>query len=311
MMPADGLYLYRKNRKKELLMTKMLVNFLCCFVPSQKVREKIRNKLVKSKERRKKLLDYGCTIEGDIALIKENIRVDVSDYRACDHIEEIFLAGAYDVSCKDDSIVIDVGMNRAIASLFFAAQKNIAKIYAFEPFEPTLALAKKNLDLNPELNKKILIFAYGLGEKDTILEIPYSINSSGRMSTTHAVSVKRNVTTETVIVKDAAQMLAPIFEENKRSRIIVKCDCEGAEFEIFERLDEEKLVRKIDVVLMEYHFEKPDRLIKIFTDAGFAVNVQKMDKKEHIRGYLYATKMREMTTNSNLRQICTFQKRFC
>ena len=274
---------------------KALVNFMCCFVPSKKKRKEIRNKLVKSKERRKKLLDYGCIIEGDVAFTKEQIRFDISDYaKVCAHIGEILVNETYNLSCKDDSVVIDIGMNRAIASLFFAAKENVKKIYAFEPFEPTLALAKKNLDLNPKLNKKIQTFAYGLGKKDTTLDIPYSINLSDCMSTTHTVSVKQNVRTETVTVKDSAQILAPIFEENKNNRIIVKCDCEGAEFEIIERLDEENLVGKIDAVLMEYHFKKPDRLVKILTENGFAVHVKHGLKKEPITGYLYAVKMQKM-----------------
>ena len=276
-------------------MMKILVNLLCCFVPSKKKRREIRNKLAKSKERCKKLLDYGCIIEGNIAYTKEHIRFDISDYaKVCAHIGEILVNETYNLSCKDDSVVIDIGMNRAIASLFFAAKETVKKIYAFEPFEPTLALAKKNLDLNPELNKKIRTFACGLGGKDTILEIPYSVNVSDCMSTTHTVSVKRNVRTETVIVKDAAKMLAPIFEEDKNNRIIVKCDCEGAEFEILERLNEENLVGKMDAVLMEYHFKKPDRLVEILTENGFAVHVKYGLKKEPITGYLYAVKMQKM-----------------
>ena len=277
-------------------MTKILVNLLCCFIPSPKKRKEIRNSLVKSKERRKKLLGYGCIIEGDIVYTKEQIRFDISDYaKACAHIEEILVNDAYNLSCKDTSVIIDIGMNRAISSLFFAVKENVKKIYAFEPFEPTLALAKKNLALNPELNKKIQTFAFGLGKEDKVLEIPYSIDLSDCMSTTHPVSVKQNVRTEMVTVKDAAKILAPIFEEEKNNRIIVKCDCEGAEYEIIERLDEENLVGKMDAVLMEYHFKKPDRLIEIFTENGFAVHVKYGLKKEPITGYLYAVKMQQMT----------------
>jgi len=274
---------------------KMLVNLLCCFVPTKKMRKEIRNKLVKSKERRKILLDFGCTIEGDVAVTEERLKFDISDYaKAYSHIGEILVEEAYNLSCKEDSVVIDIGMNRAIASLFFAAKETVKKVYAFEPFKPTLALAQKNLGLNPEVNKKIQVFAYGLGKKDTTLDIPYSINVSDCMSTTHSVSVKQNVRTERVTVKDAAKILAPIFEENKNNRIIIKCDCEGAEFEILERLDEENLVAKIDVILMEYHFKKPDKLVKILAENGFAIHVIHGSKKEPITGYLYAAKMQKM-----------------
>jgi FkbM family methyltransferase len=274
---------------------KILVNLLCCFVPSGRRRIEIRNVLVKSRERRKKLLDFGCVIEGDVASTKEHIRFDISDYaKVCAHIGEILVDETYNLSCKEDSVVIDIGMNRAIASLFFAAKENVKKIYAFEPFEPTLALAKKNLALNPNLNKKIHVFACGLGKKNTILKVPYSVDVSDCMSTTRAIPVKRNIQMETITVKDAVQMLVPVFEENKGNRIIIKCDCEGAEFEIFERLDEENLVGKIDAALMEYHFEKPDRLVNILVKNGFAVHVRHGVKKEPITGYLYAVKMQKI-----------------
>ncbi|HPS55495.1 MAG TPA: FkbM family methyltransferase, partial [Sedimentisphaerales bacterium] len=217
---------------------------------------------------------------------------DISDHaKVCTHIEEILTNETYNLSYKGDSIVIDIGMNRAIASLFFASKENVKKVYAFEPFKPTVALAKKNLDLNPVLNKKIQIFAFGLGKENTTLEIPYSIDISDCMSTTNAITARHNVQTETVIVKDAAEILAPIFEENKNNRIIIKCDCEGAEFEILERLNEKNMVEKIDAILMEYHFRNPDALLKILTERGFAVHVIHGLKKEPITGYLYAVKM--------------------
>ena len=74
--------------------------------------------------------------------------------------------------------------------------------------------------------------------------------------------------------------------------MIVKCDCEGAEFEIFERLSEEKIVGKIDIVLMEFHFEKPDRLINILTENGFVVQVKPGSSKSRT-GYIYAVRMAE------------------
>ena len=270
---------------------KFLVSLLCCLIPSEKKRKELRRSLIKTPKRRKMLLEHGCKLEGDVAITAKGVKFDISDNAksAC-HIKEIFIENGYNLNLKGEAIVIDIGMNRAIASLFFAAKENVRKIYAFEPFEPTLALAKKNLDLNPELNKKIQIFAYGLGKKDTTLEIPYSEILSDYMSTTHSVSVKENINTEIVIVKDAAKTLAPILEETKDKYVIIKCDCEGAEFDIFERLQEENLISKIDVVLMEYHFEEPDRLVDIFTANNFAVHTKCL-KRTPIVGHLYAVKM--------------------
>jgi len=82
------------------------------------------------------------------------------------------------------------------------------------------------------------------------------------------------------------------LEENKNKHVIVKCDCEGAEFEIFERLDAENIISRIDVVMMEYHFEKPDKLVSILTKNGFAVQVKHGSSKSET-GYIYAIRTAE------------------
>ena len=128
------------------------------------------------------------------------------------------------------------------------------------------------MELNPQLSEKIHAFNVGLGRKDATLELPYRSTGTGGMSTTHDVCKGlKNTTRETVIVKDATKVITTILEENKKKYIIVKCDCEGAEFEIFDRLDEQGLVGRIDVVIMEYHFEPPDRLVSIFTREDFTL----------------------------------------
>ncbi|GAF92572.1 unnamed protein product, partial [marine sediment metagenome] len=63
-----------------------------------------------------------------------------------------------------------------------------------------------------------------------------------------------------------------------------------AEFEIFERLMEKNIINKIDVIMMEYHFEKPDRLIDILTENTFALQT-KIGSSKSKTGYIYAVRM--------------------
>ena len=220
--------------------------------------------------------------------------MDVSD--ASDHplylIKEVFVKSEYNLNLNRESILIDIGMNRAAASLLFATNKNIKKIYAYEPFKPTFEVAKRNLELNPHLSEKIIPLNFGLGKSETTLELPYVANASGAMSTTHNTCNDENIRKETVIIKDAAEEIIPILEENKNKHIIIKCDCEGAEFEIFERLNAKDLVGGIDVVMMEYHFEEPDRLVNILTENGFALQT-KIGSSKSQTGYIYAVRMAE------------------
>ncbi len=274
---------------------KMLVNLLCCFVPSKKARKEIKRKLIGTKSRRKRLLAHGCKIEDEIVTTPEGVKIDISNvpHEALGITKEVFLYNDYGISFGCDAVLIDIGLNRGIASLFFATYPNIKKIYSFEPFKPTFDLARRNLELNPHLSEKIHAFNFGLGKAATTLELPYMTKATGGMSTTHDVCTGgKDIRKETVVIKDAAKEITSILEENENQRIIVKCDCEGAEFEIFERLNDEGLVGGIDIVLMEYHFNKPDGLVSILTKNGFALSTRVLSKKMST-GYIYAVRMPE------------------
>ena len=280
---------------KGLAITKALVNFLCCFVPLKRWRKRIRYDLADRKRRRRELLEFGFRIDDDIITTPQGVRMDISD--KADHplylIKEVFVKSEYKLNIAKESVLIDIGMNRAAASLLFATNENIKKIYAYEPFKPTFELAKRNLELNPQLSPKINAFNFGLGKTEMTLELPYMANATGGMSTTYDVCKgAKNIKKEMVAIKDAAEVLTPILEENKDKHIIVKCDCEGAEFEIFKRLNEKDIVSRIDVVMMEYHFEKPDGLVNIFTENGFAVQT-KIGSRKSRTGYIYAVRMTE------------------
>lgn len=280
------------NHRKDTLIFKILVKFLCCFVPSKKLRRQIKRKLIGIRSRRNKLFAYGCKIENEIITTPEGIKIDISfaPHDILEVIKEVFLQKDYTLYFANDAILIDIGLNRGTSSLFFATYPNIKRIYSFEPFKPTFEVAKRNLALNPQLSEKINAFNFGLGKTDKILEQPYIETSTSGMSTTHDVcGNEKNARKETVIIKDAAKEIKPILADNKNMHVIVKCDCEGAEFEIFERLDQEKIIEKIDVILLEYHFDKPDGLISILSKNGFAV-FTKVSSRKFNTGYIYAAK---------------------
>ena len=278
---------------KDFAVVKALVKFMCCFVPVRRWRTRIRYRLVVNPRLRYQLLSQGFTLNDGIMTTPKGVRIDVSDTPDCPLylVREVFVKSEYNLDIARESVLIDIGMNRAAVSLRFAANENIKSVYAFEPFRPTFELAKRNLELNPQLSEKIHASNVGLGRKEATLELPYQSTRTGGMSTTHDVCKgDKNVSKETVVIKDAAKEIAAILEENKNRHIIIKCDCEGAEFEIFDRLDEHGQVGRIDVVIMEYHFEPPDRLVKILTQEGFAVQ-RKIASRRAKTGYIYAVRM--------------------
>ncbi len=279
---------------KGLAIRKALVNLLCCFVPQRKRRKRLRYVLVDIKRRRKELVDLGFSIDDGVVTTPEGVRIDVSD--TSDHplymIKEVFVKSEYNLNIGRDSVLIDIGMNRGAVSLRFAADDSIEKVYSYEPFKPTFEAARKNLNLNPGLSKKITAFNFGLGKDEATLELPYVATASGAMSTTHSVCGAGNAPKEKVVVKDAATEVGRILEENQGRCVIVKCDCEGAEFEIFERLNEEGVIGRIDVVMMEFHYDSPDRLVEVLIENNFAVQVKSGSSKSRT-GYIYAVRMAE------------------
>lgn len=274
-------------------MNKRLANLLCCFVPGKANRKEIKRRLFGTNNRLRELLECGCQIENNIITTPEGVKIDISSvpHEALGITREVFLNKDYAIYFKQEAIVIDIGLNRGIASLFFATYPDVNKIYAFEPFKPTFELAKKNLALNPKLGEKIQAFNFGLGKKDTTLQLSYMDTATGGMSTTHDVCQgKNNGRTETVAVRDSAGVIMPVLEEHYDKHIIVKCDCEGAEFEIFERLGEKRLIEKIDVILMEYHYNPPQKLVDVLMDCDFSVRTKVLSQETN-KGYIYAVKM--------------------
>jgi len=282
---------------KDFAVAKALVKLMCCFVPLRRWRVRIRYRLVVNPRLRYQLVRQGFTINDGVITTPEGVRIDVSDRTDCPlyMVREVFVKSEYNLDIARESVLIDIGMNRGAVSLRFAANEQVKSIYAFEPFRPTFELGRRNLELNPQLSEKVRAFNFGLGRNEATLELPYLRSQTGGMSTTHDVCKGRDdAGKETVVIKDAAKEIGAILEENKNRCIIVKCDCEGAEFEIFDRLDEEGLVGRLDVVIMEYHFEPPDRLLKILMREGFACQ-RKTASRRAKTGYIYAVRMAERT----------------
>jgi hypothetical protein len=64
----------------------------------------------------------------------------------------------------------------------FKCRVDSVNLIEFEPFKPTYERALNNLNLNPELNKKIITYNFALGSDTKELEIGYDPTQSIGMS---------------------------------------------------------------------------------------------------------------------------------
>jgi len=149
-------------------------------------------------------------------------------------IDEIFIGNAYNFASVPAVAVIDIGMNIGLASLYFASRASVKAVHSFEPYPAPFARAIENFDLNPELKKKVRPHNFGIGGKTETLDV--LCNPAG----TVAKSVRGDAEgqTQRILVREAGDVFAEIIRqaESEGLAVVVKMDCEGSEFPIFENL---------------------------------------------------------------------------
>ena len=162
----------------------------------------------------------------------------------------------------DDFVVFDVGMNRAYASLRFAEFDNCSRVFGFEIDEDTYNKAVYNINLNPDLSKKIKPYNIGLSDKDEEVELYYLEGADGVNTVEHDLvdiqyDFKKStdeVKTKVVKVKKTTDVINEIMEnENISSKIVLKIDVEGSEYKIIDDLIESDLIYKMDLIIGEGH----------------------------------------------------------
>jgi len=189
-------------------------------------------------------------------------------------LNEVFFRNDYTFVAPRGCIAIDIGMNVGLASLALANNRNVEKVYAFEPFKAPYLRARQNFDLNPTLSVKIDARNYGLSDKQEDIEV-----LSEELQTI-ARSVRGSATgrLEKIQVREAGSELKGLIAGAKLQRlgVVLKVDCEGSEFPIFESLEREDLFKDVDAVMMEWHKfwskdKTQDDLIRPLVKAGFLV----------------------------------------
>lgn len=185
---------------------------------------------------------------------------------------EIFLRGVYNFQSTTRSIVIDIGLNVGLASLFFASRPEVEKVFAFEPFVPTFERALININNNRSLCDKISCFNFGLGERDESLTVAYNYNNKGQVGIYGTALIRSEIDVaqkETINIKDASEQIGQILAANPLHDVIMKVDCEGAEYGIIDNLSKSKVLDRINIIFIEWHEIGPDPLLKTLSSSNF------------------------------------------
>lgn len=200
-------------------------------------------------------------------------------------VPEIFYNNAYYLEMGQyESVVIDIGMNIGIASLYFAAKPEVKVVYGFEPFDDTYSQAVANFELNDRnISEKIKPYNFGLTDKDEERDIAISIEDSGLRILSVPATEDNSVH---IVCKSAGRVVRKIVNQNVGRKIILKIDTEGSEYDIFNSLEEYSCFDDVDAILMEYH-KGADELLNILRRHSYKII---LNGPKNAVGLLYAIK---------------------
>jgi FkbM family methyltransferase len=159
--------------------------------------------------------------------------------------------------------VFDVGMNRGLASLFFAANPNCTKIIGFELENSIYGKALQNFALNKTLAEKIVPYNFGLWNENGEIDVctcetaSYTGIASCISEQKHLTAKMQEKKLKSVVkatVKKSSEIFAPMLAEIKPDvKKVLKIDIEGAEYAVFEDLYRHNLLQQFDMIIGEAH----------------------------------------------------------
>ncbi len=176
-------------------------------------------------------------------------------------LEEIFINEDYNwlvTGLRKKTIAIDIGAFCGESALYMAREKNIEKIYAYEPFPFNYSIAQKNISKS-QYQKKIKLTNAGVSNHDEVITLS---NASQTMT---ARAKKQKVGKEVQILN--FNHIAP-----KAKNIIIKSDCEGEEHNIFK---EDTNLDNVYKMQIEYHAGLQN-LPRILEEKGFKLRTEKV-----------------------------------
>lgn len=182
--------------------------------------------------------------------------------------------------------VIDIGAHIGSFSIYASKAAHCGHVYAYEPFDSTYNILKRNIALNKRSNITSCKLAVSnqKGERDFyVSDINLAENSL------HHIYGRKTIV-KTTTLKD-------IFTEHNISHCnVLKLDCEGSEYEIL--FSSGSILESVDRIIMEYHVPEYFGLKGVHTLRslilflklhGYAV---KQSKSTYYQGIIYATRLK-------------------
>jgi|SRR3989338_7987197 len=167
---------------------------------------------------------------------------DLYDLQA---LKEVFDERVYHMlfsNLKENTAFIDIGSYIGDTVIYAQQYKNINKIIALEPMPENMKFTKQNILLNKV--KSVTLLPYAISTQNSIKDFFIHQNKGQSGFIKHSPKIKK------IKVKTIA--LSSILKKIKSKNVIIKSDCEGAEYDLLMDLND-KYYSKIGKIIFEYH----------------------------------------------------------
>lgn len=234
-------------------------------------------------------IPYQCTVAWDRAARALGMRYKTVHARGLaitvrrlskdqEYVQSVLVDGEYDwegYGIGESDIVVDIGGNVGSFALLAALIAPRGQVLSVEPVEESFRLLRRNAARNGLTN---LIAVRG-----AIMDRPGQVEMilSRRDTGSHSVSGTVRAPVEEVagIEVAPAMTLEDLFDKHSIYRCnLLKMDCEGAEFPIFEGLSQ-GMYERIDRIVMEFHCSSAETvpteagaLVGRFLEAGYLID---------------------------------------
>jgi len=204
--------------------------------------------------------DLGLTIRvnKDKVVVKVKKRWLILDRETAPSIITELLFPQHDVFNVKGRDVIDIGAYVGDTAIYYYLYGNARHVYAFEPipyiYKKGLQVIKRN-----NLMKFISFFNEGVSGEKGVIKVP--------KSGTNFDKVEPAESTEDKVIKIIS--LEDFVRKYKIDDAILKVDCEGCEYSIFQKASKEVLQRFVGIYI-EYHYGYADLALRLKED-GFNV----------------------------------------
>lgn len=159
---------------------------------------------------------------------------------------------------RPDTVAIDIGAFIGDSAVYLAQSERIKMVYSFEPNQKSYLVAKENIADSP-FRAKIRLFNQAIG------------GAAGRGSSIGSglgyTRFERSGSGSGIRIKTLDDVLTGL------SNVIIKCDVEGAEVDIFSKAG----LDRVYAIQLEYHDTK-EEMLRILKSRNFRVELQG-DKK--------------------------------